>query len=337
MIVLGIESTCDETACAIVKDGHEILANVVSSQIDLHDTFGGVVPELACRRHIDLIIPVIDRALSEATLTLQDVDVIAVAHGPGLIGALLIGLNTAKALALALNKPLIGVNHIEAHLYAGIMPHLDSLPLPCLGVVLSGGHSALVLMKDIGEYQLIGQTIDDALGEAYDKVARVLGLTYPGGPKIEKLAESGDPSRFSFRIGCNKENPYHLSFSGLKTAVLYAVKGVGGKPNAADIISESEKANVAAAFQEVALNAVVLRCLKAVEEFGCKGAIFGGGVTNNKRLRQLMTEALPVPLFWPAPGLDLDNAAMIAGLGYRKYLTNGPDSLYLEALTRISW
>lgn len=339
MIVLGIESTCDETGCALVRDGCEILSNVVSSQIDLHTVYGGVVPELACRRHVEVIIPVLDQALQEASVTLAEVDLIAVAHGPGLIGALLIGLNTAKGLAYALDKPLIGVNHVEAHLYASLMPHLDRVEFPCLGVVLSGGHSALVLMRGIGDYELIGQTIDDAIGEAFDKAAKIMGLPYPGGPEIERLAKRGDPERFPFRCGQIKERPFHLSFSGLKTAVLYAVKGVGGSMNAEDAIPAIAKADVAAAFQEAALGAVVARSAKAMDHFGCKSILFGGGVTNNRRLRQLMEEQLRgAALYWPGKGLDLDNAAMIAGLGYQHYQKRGSgDPLSLSAATRIAW
>jgi N6-L-threonylcarbamoyladenine synthase len=312
---------------------------VVSSQIDLHNVYGGVVPELACRRHIEVIIPVLDQALEEANLTLPEIDLLAVAHGPGLIGALLIGLNTAKALSLALGKPLIGVNHVEAHLYAALMPRLDEVSFPCLGVVLSGGHSTLVLMRGIGDYELIGQTIDDAIGEAFDKAAKIMGLPYPGGPQIERLARDGDPSRFPFRCGQIKERPFHLSFSGLKTAVLYAVKGVGGSMQAGNVITEAEKADVAAAFQEAALGAVVTRCVKAMRHFGCQSVLFGGGVTNNRRLRQMVGEALPdAAIYWPDKGLDLDNAAMIAGLGYQHYNLRGKgDSLALEAMTRIAW
>ncbi len=338
MIVLGIESTCDETGCALVREGHEILSNTVSSQIDLHHEYGGVVPELACRRHIDLVVPVLQSCLAEADISLPQIDLISVANGPGLIGALLIGLNFAKGLALALQKPLIGVNHIEAHLYAALMPHLDSIQFPCLGVVLSGGHSALVLIHSVGKYSLIGQTVDDALGEAYDKVAKVLGLAYPGGPKVEALAHNGDPLKFSFKAGRIKDKPYHMSFSGLKTAVLYAVKGVGGTFASQDRISEAEKADVAAAFQETALKGVVSRCMKAVGEFGCHGIVFGGGVTNNRKLRSLVEKSATAPIYWPPAGLELDNAAMIAGLGFHHYRSRGHgDGLNLEALTRIPW
>ncbi len=339
MIVLGIESTCDETGCALVRDGCDILSNVVSSQIDLHNTYGGVVPELACRRHVDVIIPVLERSLLDASCTLQDIDVIAVAHGPGLIGALLIGLHTAKALSLALHKPLIGINHIEAHLYAALMPELDNMTFPCLGVVLSGGHTALVLMHGIGDYVLLGQTVDDALGEAYDKVSRILGLPYPGGPEVERLALQGDPSRYPFRAGRLKDHPYNMSFSGLKTAVLYAVKGVGGAHSAVDAISAADKAHVAAAFQEAALQAVVSRCVSAAKAYGCHGLVFGGGVTNNRRLRALIETAIPhLKIYWPIKGLELDNAAMIAGLGYHQFQRNPTtNGLELDALTRIPW
>lgn len=339
MIVLGIESTCDETGCAIVRDGTEILSNSVASQMDLHETYGGVVPELACRRHIDMILPVLSEALTKAQCTLQQIDLIAVAHGPGLIGALLIGLNAAKGLALALNKPLIGVNHVEAHLYAAMMPHLDTLQFPCLGVVLSGGHSAIVLIRAIGDYQLLGQTIDDAIGEAFDKVARIMGLPYPGGPQVERLAKEGDPTRYAFRSGRIKDNPYHMSFSGLKTAVLYAVKGVGGKVSAPDEVSEQEKNDIAAAFQEAALRAVVTRITKAAADHACTHVVLGGGVTNNRRLRALLEEkASSLVSYWPPCGLELDNAAMIAGLGYHTYRLRGRgDGLDLDAITRIAW
>ena len=261
---------------------------------------------------------------------------ISVAHGPGLIGALLIGLNTAKALSLALKKPLIGVNHVEAHLYAALMPHLQAMPFPSLGVVLSGGHTALVLVKGIGDYQLIGQTIDDAIGEAYDKVAKMMGLPYPGGPHIEQLAKEGDANRYPFRPGQIKNHPYNMSFSGLKTAVLYAVKGVGGRQEKA--APEQDKPHIAASFQEAALGGVVSRAIRAAEEHGCHSLVFGGGVTNNRRLRALVSDSAPhLSAYWPSKGLELDNAAMIAGLGYHTYLRRGADTLALEAVTRIGW
>lgn len=333
-LVLGIETTCDETACAIVRDGNEVLSNVVTSQMDLHELYGGVFPELACRRHIDVLFPILEEALKQAQI--EQPDLIAVAKGPGLIGALLIGLNAAKGLALAWNKPLIGVNHVEAHIYASMMP-LETIPFPALGVVVSGGHTFLVKMEAIGNYTLIGTTVDDAIGEAFDKVGNLLGLIYPGGPAIEALARSGDPKKYPFRAGHVKGRPWDFSFSGLKTNVLYTVKGPNSNKHAPLLISEEDKAHVAASFQETALNDVVDKALKAAAVFGCKAIFFGGGVSNNQRLRALFAEKNPgFPLYWPTQGLVLDNAAMIAGLGYHVYQRQGHgDGLDLEPQIRI--
>ncbi|HRD55880.1 MAG TPA: tRNA (adenosine(37)-N6)-threonylcarbamoyltransferase complex transferase subunit TsaD [Parachlamydiaceae bacterium] len=337
MLVLGIETSCDETAAAIVKDGKEILSNVVSSQIDLHQAFGGVVPELACRRHADIMIPVIDEALKKADLALQDVDLIAATKGPGLIGALLIGLNAAKALSFTLGKPFIGVNHIEAHLYAAMMSEKEPISFPTIGCILSGGHTALVLIKDLGKYELIGQTVDDAIGEAFDKAARILGLPYPGGPEIERLALKGDPKKHSFKAGVVKTNPYHFSFSGLKTALLYAVKGQNSLKSTEINISLEIAQDAAASFQLAAFSGVVKKTLKAKKAFNCETIIFGGGVTNNQYLRKLFEkEDKSCRYIWPSKDLSLDNAAMIAGLGYHKYLTKmESDPLDLEALPSI--
>jgi N6-L-threonylcarbamoyladenine synthase len=337
MLVLGIESTCDETAASIVKDGHEILSNVISSQIDLHREFGGVVPELACRRHVDIMIPVIQETLNQANITLQDIDLIAVSQGPGLIGALLIGLNTAKALSFALNKPFIGINHIEAHLYAAMMSE-KNISFPAIGCVLSGGHTAIVLIEELGTYKLIGQTVDDAVGEAFDKVARILNLPYPGGPEIEKLALKGNPKKFLFKPGVVKANPYSFSFSGLKTAVLYAVRGQNGSISETPLPLETMQ-DVAASFQRAALSGIVNKTLQAANEYNCSHIIFGGGVTNNQALRKLFVEKDSRPTYvWPAAGLSLDNAAMVAGLGYQKFKSRPiSDTLDLEALTSINF
>lgn len=338
MLVLGIETTCDETACAIVRDGREILANVISSQIDLHAEYGGVVPELSCRRHVDVIIPVIQQALESASLSLDDIDLIAVAYGPGLIGALLIGLTSAKALALAIGKPFIGVNHVEAHLYAALMSHDSPIDFPCLGVVLSGGHTALVHMDVIGQSRLISETVDDAIGEAFDKVAKMMDLPYPGGPQIEALAAKGDPKRFPMKPGKVKNMPLHFSFSGLKTAVLYTLKGQNSQfANQPLNMTETDKADIAAAFQRAALNDVVNKAITAAKQNGCRTLVFGGGVTNNKKLRALFAERAPdLQLLWPSVGLSLDNAAMIAGLGYHTYLRQGKgDPEDLVPATRI--
>ena len=336
MLVLGIESTCDETACAIVRDGREVLANVIYSQTALHTPFGGVFPELACRRHVDALIPVIQQALQEAHVNPSEIDLIAAAKGPGLIGALLIGLNAAKALSYAWNIPFIGVNHVEAHLYAAMMP-LEEPPLPALGLVLSGGHTFILKMEAIGDYTLIGTTQDDAIGEAFDKVASLLGLPYPGGPEIEALAKEGDPARFPFRPGKVKNHPWDFSFSGLKTNVLYTIKGANASKNSPLIISEKEKADVAASFQETALKNVVEKAIEATKTFPCRAIYCGGGVSNNERLRALFEEmGCPVPVFYPAKKMSLDNAAMIAGLGYHGFQKEKKgDRLDLEPMTRI--
>lgn len=339
MLVLGIETTCDETACAIVKSGTEILSNVVSSQVDLHAEYGGVVPELSCRRHVDIIIPVIKDALTQAKLKLNEIDLIAVAYAPGLIGALLIGVTAAKTLSLALNKPYIGVNHIEAHLYAALMSTSTPLQFPCLGVVLSGGHTALVRMNTLGSYDLLGETVDDAIGEAFDKVAKLLELPYPGGPQIETLARQGNKERFKFKPGKVKERPLDFSFSGLKTAVLYTIKGQNNTTPQLNPLSKQDKADISAAFQEIAFKDIVDKIKLASEKYNCPTIVFGGGVTNNLRLREMVAEKCPHLIsIWPSQGLSLDNAAMIAGLGYHTYLRKGQgDTLDLEAQTRISF
>ncbi len=311
MRILGIESTCDETALAVVQDGVHILSNVISSQIDLHKEFGGVVPELACRRHIDVIVPVLQKALSEAGCSLDDIDAIAVAKGPGLVGALLVGLHFAKSLALALDKPLIPINHIEAHLYAAVMSH-ENTHFPALGAVLSGGHTSLVSMLGVGSYRLIGETIDDAIGESFDKVAKMLMLGYPGGPKVEKLALAGDPSRFRFKAGRVKANPLDFSFSGIKTSVLYTIRDLA-KP-----LTEQDVYDICASFQEAVFHDVLHKIELALQQDTYKAIYLGGGVTQNKRLRTLLSERLPLQLFWPKVDLCLDNAAMIAGLAFHK-------------------
>jgi N6-L-threonylcarbamoyladenine synthase len=339
VLVLGIESTCDETACAVVKDGREILSNVISSQIDLQRAYGGVVPELACRRHIEVLIPVIEKALTDASVTLQQIDLIAVAYGPGLIGALMIGVNAAKALAWSLGIPFVGVNHVEAHLYAALMSYPDNaVTFPCLGVVASGGHTALVKMQGVGEYELIGHTVDDAIGEAFDKVAKILDLPYPGGPVIEELALEGDPKKYPFRSGQVKEDPFAFSFSGLKTSVLYAVKGQSSGYRSVTTLPREELCHVAASFQRAALGDLVEKTVKASHRYGCRTILLGGGVTNNKRLREMFIERDPtLKYLWPSSGLSLDNAAMIGGLGYHVYKNKKEgDPLDLEACTSIS-
>lgn len=335
MKVLGIESTCDETACAIVEDGKTILAQSIASQTDLHQQYGGVFPELACRRHFDILLPLVQETLQKAGLSPSDIDLIAVARGPGLIGALLLGLTAAKGLALSWSRPFVGVNHVEAHLYAAIMG-CEAPLFPALGVVISGGHTLLTKIHEIGTYETLGSTVDDAVGEAFDKVAVLLDLPYPGGPEVEKLAMKGDASRYPFKPGIVKGRPWDFSLSGLKTNVLYTLKGQNCGRKAPSLLPDSEKAHVAAGFQEAALGDIVKKTRAAAETFGCKMIFLGGGVTQNKRLQALLKES-PIPVVFPPPGLSLDNAAMIAGLGFHQFHHHEcrGDSFDLEPLPRI--
>ncbi|HSX27047.1 MAG TPA: tRNA (adenosine(37)-N6)-threonylcarbamoyltransferase complex transferase subunit TsaD [Chlamydiales bacterium] len=334
MIVLGIETTCDETGAALVLNGKRVLSNVVASSSDIHERYGGVFPELACRRHIDVIIPVIQEALRQAEVSASEIDAIAVAKGPGLVGALLIGMNAAKGLSIAWEKPLIGVNHVEAHLYAAMMEAPEPWLFPALGLVLSGGHTLMLQMNQVGHYTCLGTTVDDAIGEAFDKVAALLGLPYPGGPHVERLALAGQLN-YSFHAGKVKKNPLDFSFSGLKTNVLYAVKGQNGVGNPP--LSPAQKADVAASFQETALRDILTKATLAIQKFPCKAIYLGGGVCNNQRLKALFAEKFPqMPIFWPPAALTMDNAAMIAGLGFHKFLQNpSGDPLDLEVQTRI--
>ncbi len=320
MLVLGIETTCDETAASIVEDGNKILSNIIFSQVHLHKKYGGVFPELASRSHIDKILPVIEESLKTAKVSLDEIDVIAVANRPGLVGSLLIGLNTAKALSFALDKPFIGINHIEAHLYASMMGDDKDPIFPALGVVISGGHTMLLKISDIGKYEMLGTTIDDAIGESFDKVAKILDLSYPGGPEVEKLAKKGDSSKYQFKAGKVDKNPFDFSFSGLKTKVLYTVKGQKSKKDYPTIIKEEDKKHIAASFQKCAFEDLIKKSIKAADHFNLKAIYFGGGVTCNKALKEMFkNKNLDIELFWPKKDLSLDNAAMIAGLGYHKY------------------
>jgi N6-L-threonylcarbamoyladenine synthase len=339
MIVLGIETTCDETAAAIVKDGNTIYSNVISSQIDIHQQYGGVFPEVASRCHVDMIIPVIEDAVKQANITHDDIDLIAVAHGPGLIGSILIGLTTAKTLSMAWNKPLIGVNHVEAHLYSSMIGKYDDISFPLLGVVLSGGHTEILEVTNIGEYRLIGKTIDDAIGESFDKVASMLGLPYPGGPAIEKLAKTGDSDKYKFTAGSCKNNIFNFSFSGIKTQVLYKVKGNMAKKHSPTLIEETDKKDIAASFQKIVFTDVLKKTAIATEQFPYNGICFGGGVTNSSTLRSMAQKYnFKVPLYWPEPHLSLDNAVMIAALGYHKFKNKGEksDGLDIIAHPRLS-
>lgn len=317
MYILGIETTCDETACAIVQDGFEILGHTISSQIDLHSVFGGVVPELASRRHIDIIRPVVEQTVAESGLTLRDIDAVAVAKGPGLIGALLVGIHFAQGLSWSLQKPLIGINHIEAHLYAAIMSQKTAPLFPSLGIVLSGGHTSLVKIFDIGNYELIGETIDDAIGEAFDKAAKILGLGYPGGPIIETHAREGNPHTYPFKGGQVKKRPLDFSFSGIKTKLLYTVRGQNGV-HETEPITPAMLNDLCASFQRAVFDDVLAKTRLALTTFTAHAIYLGGGVTQNKYLRALFEKELPIPSYWPSFSLCLDNAAMIAGLAFHK-------------------
>lgn len=322
MLVLGIESTCDETACSIVQDGKHILSSIIASQHDIHSQYGGVFPELACRRHVEVILPVIQEALDKANVSFKEIDLISVAKGPGLIGALVIGMNAAKSLSLAWNKPFIGVNHVEAHLYAAMMD--NPMQFPAIGLVISGGHTFLVKIEDVGSYQLIGSTVDDAIGEAFDKVASLMGVSYPGGPVIEKIAKEVTSSPYSFKAGVVKGFPFDFSFSGLKTNVLYTLRGQNAESRENLSLTDQQKSEIAYAFQEAALSDIVKKASLACEHFSAKALYVGGGVSCNMRLRDLMKGKLPnFPIYFPSKGLSLDNAAMIAGLGYHRYLMQG--------------
>jgi N6-L-threonylcarbamoyladenine synthase len=335
VLVLGIESTCDETSAALVRSGREIVAHTIASQAAIHSFYGGVVPELASRHHIDDIIPVLQQCMDNSRAGLADIDLIAVACGPGLIGSLLVGMQTAKALAWTLNVPLVGVNHVEAHLYASMMS-VESIDayLPAIGVILSGGHTTLLSVEGVGKYTLIGQTVDDAAGEAFDKVAKMLSLGYPGGPIIEGKASSGNPSAFGFHGGRVKGHPLDFSFSGLKTAVLYTIQSL--LPQGP--LSEETICDLCASFQQAVIHDLAKKIQIACEMYNPKALFFGGGVTQNQTLRAHFAQILHLPLFWPNKELCLDNAAMIAGLGFHTYCQNPQDERFtLEPRTRIEF
>jgi N6-L-threonylcarbamoyladenine synthase len=327
-LTLGIETSCDETSAAVVEGEGRILSNIVASQFDLHARYGGVVPELACRRHVEVISQTVESALDEAGVAMPDVGLISVVKGPGLIGALLIGVGFAKALARSLGLPIIGVNHVEAHLYSAVMSNLpagagDGIEFPAVGLVVSGGHTMLFLMEDFGRYRWLGGTVDDAVGEAGDKVATLLGLPYLGGPLVEKLAAGGDAHAIEFPRAMMQRGSYDFSYAGLKTAVLYHVKGYGGSardPQHADRspISDGERADIAASYQAAAFEPLVIKTLWAADEFAARSAVVCGGVSRNRTLRTLFEEAgaeRNVRVYFPAKELCTDNAAMVAGLG----------------------
>lgn len=336
MITLGIESSCDESAVAVVRDGKEILANCVASQAELHKQYGGVFPEMAAREHIDALLLVVEEALETANLSSKEIDLIAVAEGPGLMGSLLMGTTTAEALSFAWEKPLIGVNHVDAHLYSAMMEQKKAPLFPSLGLVLSGGHTFLAKMESITHYTLLGNTVDDAIGEAFDKVATLLDLPYPGGPEIEKLALYGNPLKYPLKAGQVKNRPLDFSFSGLKTNALYTIKGYQGSRKGKSLIAKEDKKDVAASFQRAAFLDVILKTKKALQAFSCDGIYLGGGVTSNAYLKKLFKELIPnMPTYFPSKKLCLDNGAMIAGLGTHLF-TEQANKQKIEAFPKLS-
>ena len=324
--ILGIESSCDETAAAVVKNGREVLSNIISSQVPIHRKFGGVVPEIASRKHIENVLPVINEALQQAKVDIKEIDGIAVTYGPGLVGALLVGLSAGKALAFALDKPLLGVNHLEGHVFANFLVD-EELEPPFMALVVSGGHTALMKVKDYNNFELLGQTRDDAAGEAFDKIARVMGLQYPGGPEIELLAKGGNPTAIDFPRAL-LDKSYDFSFSGLKSSVinyLHTEKQSGREVNRAD---------VAASFQAAIVDVLVKKSVHAMEASGLKKIVLAGGVSANKTLQAELgaaVEAIGVKLVHPKPVLCTDNAVMIACRGYYKFLNNEFSSMDLNA------
>lgn len=313
--VLAIESSCDETAAAVVVNGREVLSNVISSQIDIHKLYGGVVPEIASRKHIEKINQVIQEALEESDKTMEDIDAVCVTYGPGLVGALLVGVGAAKALAYATHKPLVGVHHIEGHISANFIENKDLEP-PFLCLVASGGHSHLVIVKEYEEYEILGRTRDDAAGEAFDKVARAIGLGYPGGPKIDKLAKEGDPDAIEFPKASIDGAPYDFSFSGVKSAVLNYINGCKMKQ------VPYNEADIAASFQKAVVGVLVDHTMKAAKDYGIKKVAIAGGVACNSALRQAMEDACQkrgYKFYRPSPILCTDNAAMIGAAGYYEY------------------
>ena len=328
MIIMGIESYCDETAAAVVEDGRKIVSNVVASQIDIHARYGGVVPEVASRQHLLSIIPVISEAMTKAKVTWRDIDGIAVTFGPGLVGSLLVGVNAAKAIALAQQLPITGVNHLEAHIYANWLDTSSlsteySVEFPCLCLIVSGGHSDLILMTGHGQFEKLGRTRDDAAGEAFDKASRILGLGYPGGPAMEQAATSGTACLPLPRAWL--KGSYDFSFSGLKTALWHLVQREG-----------ISVADAAASFQLAIVDVLVAKTIEAAKQLGVKQISLSGGVAANKLLSEQFLTNSPVPVLIPPPSLCTDNAAMVAACGYHHFQSNQISSYNLDVVPNLS-
>ena len=323
-LILGIESSCDETAAAVIKDGKFLVSNIVASQVDWHKKYGGVVPEIASRKHLEFINPVIDEALTEAEIKFEDLAGVAVTYGPGLVGGLLVGIAAAKAIAYAHSLPLIGVNHIEGHIYANLISHPKIKP-PVICLTVSGGHTDLLYFSEFGDYEILGRSRDDAAGEAFDKVAKVLEIGYPGGPAVETLARQGDENAIDFPRPMIHTDNYDFSFSGLKTAVLNYINQQRQKNN------ELNKANIAASFQKAAIDVLVKKIVKAVKEKKVDDVLLAGGVSANQKFRELLRvklNNLGVNTYYPNLNLCTDNAAMIASAGYFKWKKTKKRALY---------
>ena len=331
VLILAIESSCDETAAAVIKNGRQVLSNVISSQIDLHKLYGGVVPEIASRKHIEKINQVIEEALETAGVTLDDIDAIGVTYGPGLVGALLVGVAEAKAIAYAKKIPLVGVHHIEGHISANYIENLELEP-PFICLVVSGGHTHLVCVKDYGQYEILGCTRDDAAGEAFDKVARAIGLGYPGGPKIDKLSKEGDANAIKFPRAKVDNSPYDFSFSGVKSAVLNYINGCQMKG------IEYNCADIAASFQKSVTDVLVEKAIYGVKEHGFNKLAIAGGVASNSSLRAAMKEACEkngIEFYHPSPIYCTDNAAMIGVAAYYEYLAGTRHGWDLNAVPNL--
>src|SRR6056297_194536 len=330
--ILALETSCDETASAVVRNGLEVKSNIVASQVDWHRKYGGVVPEIASRKHLEFINPVIEEAITEADMKLKEIDAVAATYGPGLVGGLLVGLSTAKALAYAMDKPFIGVNHIAGHIYANFISHPD-IQTPIICLTISGGHTDLLYFEDLGGYEILGRTRDDAAGEAFDKIARFLDLGYPGGTVIEKKAKEGDPEAIDFPRSFNNDDIYDFSFSGLKTAVINYVhneKQRGNKLNIADI---------AASFQQAVIDSLIQRVIKALKNYEVGSVVISGGVAANQELRKQLRKVVNkkgLKLYYPELKLCTDNAAMIGAVSYYKYQKNDFSDLSLNADPNLS-
>lgn len=329
IIILGIETSCDETSAAIVKNGDKILSNIIASQMNIHQEYGGVVPEIASREHMKNILITCEKALSKAKIKLGDIDAIAIANGPGLKGSLLVGLSFAKAMAFALDKPLIGVNHIDGHIYANFLVHKE-IKIPFISLIVSGGHTSLILVKEIGKHEILGTTRDDAAGEVFDKVAKYLNLGYPGGPIIEKIALKGKKNAILFPRPLTKTPNLDFSFSGLKTAVIYFVN------EKKKIKKDLQIANICASFQQAVIETLVSKTFYAAEKYNIKNIVVGGGVAANESLRKSMLEAgkkVNKEVYFPSKELCTDNAAMIAVVGYYKKIKGFSDTFDLDVYT----